>query len=127
SGYRLVISDNSGDAEKAKYLRALMTDDNLIYIEKEPCDVLENWATAFEETEGTDFVLLMGDDDMLFRYGPSPSFEDVPDDVVGIRPAIFGYADLQGIICVNGGAIEAENASERIMEHLEASKGANIG
>lgn len=127
SDYRLVISDNSGDAAKAAHLRAVMTDDNLVYIEKEPCDVLENWATAFEATEGTDFVLLMGDDDMLFRYGPSPSFDDIPDDVVGIRPAIFGYADLKGIICVNGSAIDSKNPSERIMEHLEASKGANIG
>lgn len=127
SGYRLVISDNSGDAVKAQKLREMMTDDNLIYIEKEPCDVLTNWATVFDATEGTDFVLLMGDDDLLFRYGPSPDFSNLPADVVGIRPGIFGFADLKGIICQNTAEIASRNPTERIIEHLETSNGSNIG
>jgi len=127
SGYRLVISDNSGDAVKAQKMREMMTEDNLIYIESEPCDVVTNWSTVFEATEGTDFVLLMGDDDMLFRYGPAPSFDNIPADVVGIRPGIFGFVDLEGILCVNTSQITSQNASERVADHLQTSNGSNMG
>lgn len=126
-GYRLAVSDNAGDAVKARELRAMMTDDNLLYIETPPTDMMTNWSTAFDATEGADFVLMMGDDDTIFGFGATPVFDNLPADIVGIRPAIFGYADLQGILCSNSAAIASKNASGRIAEHLTASNGSNIG
>ncbi|TNE32751.1 MAG: hypothetical protein EP349_00935 [Alphaproteobacteria bacterium] len=127
SGYHLVVSDNSGDEVKAEKLREMMADDNMNYIETPPTDMMTNWSTAFDATAGYDYVLMMGDDDTIFGFGPSPSFDNIPADIVGIRPGVFGYADLKGIICVNTSQITSKNASERIAEHLTTSNGSNIG
>lgn len=126
-GYALVVSDNSGDADKAQKLRALMTGEGMTYLETPPCGMMENWTAAYDATAGADFVLMMGDDDTIHAYGPTKSYTSVPADVAGIRPAIFGYAEGAGILRVTTGEIKSTVPAQRIVEYLNSAKGSNMG
>lgn len=124
--YQLVVSDNSGDAEKETKLRALMQEENLRYIKSPACTMTENWFNTFNGTDG-DFVLIMGDDDRIFSFGESPAFTDLPKNVVGIRPNLVGYTEPAGISRLNFSPIQSPSAPDRIVEHLKTSNGANMG
>lgn len=124
---RLVVSDNSGSPEKAAALKPLMQGHaNLVYLETLPCGMMENWFLTFNETK-SDFVLMMGDDDTVFSYGDASAFTNMPHDVVGIRPAVMGYSDTGGILRSYTSEITAEHPTQRVMDHLNTSSGANLG
>ena len=124
---RLVVSDNSGSPEKATALKPLMQGhENLVYLETPPCGMMDNWFLTFNETK-SDFVLMMGDDDTIFSYGDAPTFTNITPDVVGIRPAVMGYSDEGGIIRSYTSEITAPHPTQRVMDHLQTSSGANLG
>ncbi|MBU6475249.1 MAG: hypothetical protein KGL10_03265 [Alphaproteobacteria bacterium] len=125
NGHRLVVSDNSGDAAKEKEYAAAFQGDHL-YIKSPPCGVIENWQRAFEATDG-EFVLMMGDDDSFFSFGPQPDFGRVEDSIVAIKPAILGYTEAHGIQRIDNKPVLARHASDRIMENLKNAQGANLG
>ena len=88
--------------------------------------MIENWFNAFNATEG-EFVLVMGDDDTIFRFTENPAFNNLPGDVVGIKPCVFAYAGHRGILNMNASPIQAAKASDRISENLQSSSGSNLG
>lgn len=126
NGYSLVVSDNSGDAEKATWLRDLMQGPDMKHIDSPPCGMMENWFQTFHATTGN-YVLMMGDDDTIFAYETAGPLADIASDVVGIRPAIMGYAENHGILRVNTSGITADHGAKRVMEHLTTSAGSNLG
>lgn len=125
-GYELVVFDNSGSDEKAAALEKIVNGDNLHFIKSEPCDFMRNWFQTFHRTTGK-YVMMMGDDDSVFAYQDAPDFSNLAPDVVGVRPAVMGYAANGGILRVNISHIGGEIASQRILEHMQSSNGANLG
>lgn len=125
NGYNLVISDNSGDAEKAAFLRGLMTGPGMHHIDSKPCGMMDNWFQAFHATTG-EFVLMMGDDDTVFAFETAPAFDKLPADVVAVRPAVMGYSEKGGIIRVNTHDNPEENPMQRVMHNLTTAQGANL-
>lgn len=126
NGYNLVVSDNSGDAEKRAWLQEIMRGEQLVHIDSQPCEMMDNWFQAFHATTG-DFVLMMGDDDTIFGYDVAPAFDDIPADVVGIRPTVAGYGQAEGILRMYNNAITANTGAERVLEYLKSANGANLG
>ncbi len=82
NGVELVISDNSGDAEKAAWLASL--GDDIVVLADGPQDAGENMLSAFEAARGT-FVLPMGDDDLI--RGTLSAVDLSPEaGLSGVRP-----------------------------------------
>jgi hypothetical protein len=123
---QLVVSDNSGEVKKEEELAASLRAESLRYIKMPPCSMIENSLQAFNATEA-EFVLMMGDDDRLFRFGESADFGNLPADVVAIKPCVFAYADPHGILTMNASPLPETGARERIVENLRTSSGTNLG
>lgn len=126
NGYNFVVSDNSGDAAKRAWLKDIMQGEGLIHIDSPPCEMMDNWFQTFDATTG-DFVLMMGDDDTIFAYEDAPEFKNIPDDVIGIRPAIMGYGKAEGVMRTYASSINANHGAERVVEYLQTAQGANLG
>ncbi len=125
NGYNLVVSDNSGDAEKAAWLRGLMTNPNMKHIDSPPCGMMDNWFQTFNATSG-EYVLMMGDDDTIFAYENAPKFDKLDDDVIAVRPAVMGYGETIGIVRVNTHDNLEEDPMQRVMHNLTTAQGANL-
>lgn len=126
NNYLLVVSDNSGDAEKAAACRALMTQENFKYIESKPCGMMENWYQVFDATQDADFVLIMGDDDTIFSFAPMAPIENLGSDVMGVKPDVFSFSLPTGITKLHNGAMLGATGVERINQNLQFSAGSNI-
>ena len=122
---QLVVSDNSGAADKAADLAQRMSSPGLDYIKSPPCGMMDNWFQAFNATDAT-FVMMMGDDDRIFSFGEAPDFKNIGDDVVAIKPCLFSYADPRGIQQVNFVAVDAPTAPDRIAQNRQAAQGTNM-
>lgn len=117
-GGEIMISDNSGDDRKS----------GLPGVIKSPidCPMLENFMNAFNGTTG-DFVLLMQDDDRIFRLFDSSDIITAEPDVVGIQPTIQAFAPSHGVAVIYTLPLMQEMAQDRVIAYQESCKGSNLG
>lgn len=120
----VLVSDNSGDAEKAAYWWGKSP--RLIYHTSSGTSAFENILAATKLAE-TPFILLLGDDD---RLGMDPSvlpydLADLPPDYMGIRPKTLLEVTGLGVTRAKEFGIEGERPSQRILEYARKSGGDN--
>ncbi len=120
----LVVSDNSGDAEKrARYENS---SPRLTYVVPDGENALQNMAYALSHVE-TDFLLPMGDDDEIYGLDDREPFDfaNLPDDVIGVRPQTFVWTNDKGVQRADRFSITAEDPGSRLLEYNEKARGNN--
>ncbi len=109
------VSDNSQCPNKASaYPKVIKSD---------PCKMMENQYKAFLETTG-DFVLLMGDDDLIISLDDSDI--KVDPDVVGLLPIVQAFTLSNGVLKIHAEPITGITAADRIAEFGESCGGSNL-
>lgn len=120
----LVVSDNSGDAEKRAYWQGRSP--RLTYIVDPTLDGTRNFLAAMHGSR-TPFLMPMGDDDELAFDPAVPAFDfaSLPADHVGVRPITEVWTEAKGVLRVKNYAIAGEKPSDRILEYLGLAGGDN--
>lgn len=127
TGAEVIVSDNSGDAQKQEKLEAIAHSDSvsLRYIHSPGATESVNWRAAIDGTTGT-FVAPLADDDFLSVIEPN-SFKLAPisEDVVGIKPQIVLWTPDVGITRVNNFPLSGNTALERVQQYSQWAQGNN--
>lgn len=120
----LIVSDNSGDAEKRSYWQDRSP--RLTYLITDGTDVMTNFMSAFLAS-GTPFIMPMGDDDEIVFDPKRPALDlaGLPDDHMGVRPVTEVWTEDQGVITTKAFAITGERPDARIIEYAQAAAGNN--
>ncbi len=127
NGYAFAVSDSSGDRDKYDFLHGLMQgEEHMTHIDSPPCGMIQNWFQALHGTT-TPFVMLMGDDDTIFEYDNGPDLDNLPADVVGVRPNILSYHPGSGLQRIYNAPITSEHGAQRVLEYITTANGANSG
>jgi hypothetical protein len=124
-GYHLVVSDNSGDPEKAAHYRD--RSDHMTYLVNPGLVPTANLLATLDAARSA-FVLPMGDDDLLTAVaGEAPfDFASINDDVVGVRPVLDVWAAGEGVLRRDTFAIEGEGPLDRIQDYARKFTGDNV-
>jgi hypothetical protein len=122
TGGHLVIADNSGDPEKALWLADCPA--HVTYRRSDARSALENLISTFDDVT-TEFMLLLGDDDLIeLRAGPF-DFASLPGDYVAVRPRIDLWTQAAGIVKSTCFALESDDVVIRMSDYLRLSDGDN--
>lgn len=124
TGARLIVSDNSRDAEKRQRLENLSPHLHYHYSPSE--DASGNWMEVLALAD-TPFLLPMGDDDALLTVdGVAPvDLAALPSDVVGVRPQTQIWTADAGVLRTETFAIDAQSPGERLLEFTRKVMGNN--
>lgn len=124
TGIEFVISDNSGDADKASYIRTL-AQEQINHI-KGPPAAFDNWQNSISLAT-SDFVMVVSDDDIIVNLFGSPfeSIKNVGEDVVGFRPGVVVFNPKAGLLKTTTFGLVASTAKERVEEYFKNAKGMN--
>jgi len=122
-GAQFVVSDNSRDPAKDALLTELESE-GLTCVHQAPAGESDNWRSAFDASGGT-WVGFLSDDDLLLPLpGGQQHLEDHPD-IAGYKPDIVINSAGYGITDVLNFQVEAESATERVMQYLRRNQGKN--
>ncbi|WP_075292713.1 hypothetical protein [Pararhizobium arenae] len=121
---RLIVSDNSGDAEKRRWLETLSP--RLHYVASDAVSAPDNWRPAFGTVE-TPFLMPMGDDDLIFFREDEKAVDlaTLPEDVVGVRPATQIWTLTDGVRHTERFTIDADTPADRLIDYGRKVKGNN--
>ena len=121
---RVVIADNSRDAEKREYLSTAPS--HVIYLPDTPEHGGANLLSALRQAE-SEFVLVLGDDDFInFVDGGTPfDFAGLAADVVGVKPQIELADGKGGVSAIDTFTIDAGDAAARVLEYTRKAGNAN--
>ncbi|OLP53225.1 hypothetical protein BJF92_00155 [Rhizobium rhizosphaerae] len=116
TGCRLIVSDNSRDAQKSAYW--IGRSENLLYLADAPLDANQNLLNGMRRAD-TPFLLMLGDDDEIFlRDDLSPiSLEGLPADIVGVRPELLLWTSAGGVRHSETFEILAQDPEARFAEY----------
>ena len=116
----LVITDNSNDKSKESFLGNLKNDkfNYLISEFKKPTD---NFFYCLNKSKGK-FISNIGDDDRIIRVGHK-KFENISDNVVGIRPNFVVYTKEYGVSNFSNFSIIENSPLLRIKEYFKKNGG----
>lgn len=123
-GYRVVISDNSGEGAKLAYFSDLPA--HVVYLFDDTRAPVANLRACVEAAE-TEFVLPMGDDDYIEAIEGEAGFDfsAIGADVAGVRPVLDVFALGEGVLRQHSFTIEAEGGAERMYEYRQKLAGDN--
>lgn len=121
---RLIISDNSGDMEKRRWLEARSP--RLQAVVSDAQSAGENWRTAFSLVE-TPFLLPMGDDDLMsFNEDEEPvDLATLPADVIGVRPVTQIWTLDEGVRQTERFVLSEPTPGGRFLEYARKARGNN--
>ncbi|UVC11410.1 hypothetical protein IHQ71_13025 [Rhizobium sp. TH2] len=124
AGMKVVISDNSGDAEKKDYFSTAPS--HVTYLPDTPEHGGANLLSALRQAE-SEFVLVLGDDDFInFVDGGTPfDFSSLPADVVGVKPHIELADGKGGVSATDTFTIDGGDAAARVLEYTRKAGKAN--
>lgn len=120
----VVVSDNSGDEAKARWLARLATQtgERLRVLPSPGVDATENWNRCVQAARGG-FAGFLSDDDRLQCLAP-PAL-DQPHEVVGLRPNIVIWTPGAGALHVSRFALDEGVAQDRITAYMARNGGNN--
>ncbi len=123
-GYRIVISDNSGDQEKAAAFAG--TCQNLVYLADCPQSGAANMLNALLHAE-TEFVLACGDDDRILVVEGQDAFDfsALPPDHIGVKPQIEIFSNANGLLRRNEFPILSDDPASRMLDYANSVRGDN--
>ena len=124
AGMKVVIADNSGDAEKKDYFSGVPG--HVTYLPDSPSHGMENLVSALRKAE-SEFILILGDDDYLnFAEGGRPfDFSALDADVVGVKPYIELLDGKGGISATDTFSLDETNAAARVLQYTRKAGKAN--
>jgi hypothetical protein len=109
----VVISDNSGDDEKEKYITGAYGD-RVKYIHCPGISAADNVSSAMLGTSG-EFIMMCADDDVIVKMSPLfPHRDDISEKTVVIRPTIALYDRSRGVTRFDAFDIVGGNARSRV-------------
>lgn len=122
--YRIIISDNSGDVEKARAFAGCS--DTLVYLADGPQNGAANMLNALLHAE-TEFVLACGDDDQVHAVEGQDAFDfaALPPDHIGVKPHIEIFSNANGPLRRNEFPILSDDPSLRMLEYANSVQGDN--
>jgi hypothetical protein len=120
----LIVSDNSRDAEKARYWQGRSS--HLDYLADAPVEPNANAANAFAAV-GTPFIMPMGDDDELHaESGHVPlDLANLGDDVIGVKPMTELFAPGTDLAVRRAYAIDGDAPGVRLRQFFDRNEGDN--
>ena len=120
----LIVADNSGDPEKREWLKGLSP--RLIHIDSDETDFNRNVRKTYDAA-ATDFIMPMGDDDVLLADGAMPAFDlkSLPEDHVGVYPVSVVFSEESGELPAKSLALDQDDPGERISAYISGGKGNN--
>jgi hypothetical protein len=123
-GFRVVVSDNSRDPEKAAYYAAGPA--HMRYISSAPAHPTDNVISSLDPV-GDGFVLMLGDDDVISSTGQSDpvDFAALPSAVIGVKPKIEIWSQCSGVTAINDFEIDESQPVNRVFEYASKSRGGN--
>lgn len=123
-GAELVISDNSGDEAKRRWLEGLSP--VLRYTQPAEAGLHANLRHLYDQAQ-TEFILMMGDDDEIFVVPDKPAVDlaALGPDHVGVRPLTAVTNSAGKVIRVKDFGIADEMPGARVMRYNEHAKGDN--
>ncbi|MCM2293733.1 glycosyltransferase [Allorhizobium sp. BGMRC 0089] len=113
----LVISDNSGEAEKRAALEQISP--RLIWLESQAENAFANMFNAVSAAT-TPFIMLIGDDDAIVADEgiEAVDLDDIPFDHIGLLPVIETFGPDGQTVATRAFALEDETAAERMFAYL---------
>jgi hypothetical protein len=123
-GYRVVISDNSGEGAKLAYFSTVP--DHVTYLFDGKLSPTANMRACLDAAE-TEFILPMGDDDFIEAIEGEAAFDfsTLGPDIAGVRPVLEVFAVGEGVLRTHDFAIDAESAADRMYEYRQKVAGDN--
>jgi hypothetical protein len=123
-GYRVLISDNSEDADKRAHYADLPAFARMI--PSPGTSPLDNLMVTLDAAE-TPFILPMGDDDFVLEAKGAGRFDfsTLGEDCVGVRPTLDVFSDVEPLIKSLPYSVVSASASERLEEYRQKMGGAN--
>ncbi|MDB5524798.1 MAG: glycosyltransferase protein [Rhizobium sp.] len=123
-GYRVVISDNSGEGVKFAHFSA--APDYVTYLDNPGLPPVANLLACLDYA-ATEFVLPMGDDDLVEVTAGEADFDfkALGRDVAGVRPHLEVFAVGEPVLRTHVFAIDAETAADRLYEYRNKIGGDN--
>lgn len=123
-GVPFVISDNSGDPEKAAFWRGRSP--LIRYLTSQGTDALTNFLDSVSAAE-TPFVLQIGDDDGISFDPAMPAFDlaTLPSDYMGVRVKTLVEITGHGVVRTKEFSIDATTPGERMLEYSRKAEGDN--
>ena len=123
-GMHVVISDNSGEADKRDYFAAAPS--HVTYLADGPDVGPENALAAINATDA-DFAMMLGDDDSIGMDESNAPFDFslVSDDVIGVKPRIDIVSATGAVTDSNAFTIDASDAAARVIEYSRKMNGGN--
>nr|WP_316654635.1 hypothetical protein [uncultured Gellertiella sp.] len=120
----LVLSDNSGDAEKQAYWRDRSP--RIRYLTSSGTDAFTNYLASVMAAT-TPFILQIGDDDGI---GIDPDVAPVdlaglPADFIGVRPRTEVLVTGKGVVWEQTFSIDADTAAARVIEYCDKARNYN--
>lgn len=124
TGGRLILSDNSGDAEKRAYFEGRSK--RLTYLVPSGTDPMVNMMTALSAAD-TDFVMPMGDDDEIYFVEGEEQIDlsALPAEFIGVRPQTQIWTRQDGVRQTERFEITGATAADRILEYNQKARGNN--
>ena len=121
----LIVSDNSDDKIKSEFWGKLNLP-NFKYLQgKNNSKWNDNWLNGINSCSGK-FTSIVSDDDLIVNLGQSSlNYQDLKSDIVAVKPIISLWNDSIGIYKINNFNIDANKASDRIMQYLKLAAGNN--
>jgi len=123
-GMNVVISDNSGEADKRDYFAAAPS--HVTYLANGPEVGPENALAAISATDA-EFVMMLGDDDSIgMDEGHQPfDFSATGGDVIGVKPRIDIVSGAGEVTDTNAFTIDGLDAAGRVIEYSRKMNGGN--
>lgn len=124
TGSRLILSDNSGDAEKRAYFEGRSK--HMTYLVPSGTDPVVNMMTALDAVD-TEFVMPMGDDDEIYFVEGEEELDlsALPAEFIGVRPQTQIWTRQDGVRQTERFDITGATAADRILEYNQKSRGNN--
>lgn len=118
------ISDNSGSIEKKNYYSELIIDNIIKYNTPNNNDPTENWLNALNIIDA-DFKLILSDDDLIKSIDQqSIVYENLADDIIGIRPVMSMHSIDKGIYSTTNFSLTQSNPIDRFKHFLNNNNSA---
>lgn len=120
----LIVSDNSGDAQKQAVLKDLSP--RLVLVDSGNASAIENMERALDAVRTT-FVMPMGDDDEIRFDASLPTFDlaSLGYDYIGVTPVSVPFTTRHGDMPAKGFALDSNDPGERMSAYMAKAQGNN--
>lgn len=120
----LIVSDNSGDQEKARYWQGRSP--NLNYLADAPLEPNANALNVFGAVD-TPFLMPMGDDDELHADAAHPAIDlaGLGADVIGLKPMTELFVPGTDVVLPRAFGLDGETPGLRLRQFFERNEGDN--